>query len=138
MSLTGITLSDLHTYGMGRVLLSVKFAIGATGAVGAIDGKGFAATAALPYKGSVVRDDVGTYTITLPGRGAVQDIIPVGEPVLIVNGNNLWVRIDAIDLDARTITLQCVGRDSTFDDTEAASGDSLCLTVLVKNVKIDD
>lgn len=60
--------------GKGLVLLSGSVAIGATGAVGAITGTGFAATAVGSLVGSIVRDDVGTYTFTLPGSGEVKTL----------------------------------------------------------------
>jgi hypothetical protein len=136
MALTGLTFTPLDTYGIERILIAGKFAIGSTGAVGTCS-FGFAGTANLPYKGSVVRTDVGDYTITLPGRGSVQSIIMLGEPVLEVNGNDLFVKVVAIDPSDRTIDLTCTTLDGTPLVGEAASGDTLHFACLVVNSNVE-
>lgn len=61
----------------------MELTVGAVGAVTSVDGKSFA-TGGTPSGdlGGIVRDGVGQYTVTLPGRGGVQKIMPF-QPVIL-------------------------------------------------------
>ena len=61
----------------GFTLHVIEMTVGGTGAVASVDGKGFAASGVASGElGGIVRDGVGEYTITLPGYGGVQRIVP--------------------------------------------------------------
>lgn len=136
MSLAGLTLNNPQTYGSGLVLLHVKWAIGSTGAVGTVTGRGFDGNG--PYSGSVTRTDVGDYTVVLPGRGAFHSLAVLGQPCVEVNGNDVACDLISLDAATRTATFTCHDRSTSGQAAEeAASGDTIHVTFLVKNTDVD-
>lgn len=127
MSLPGSVLDPLRVYGKEMVLLTVRFAIGSAGAVtvDTTDWRGFGATAIDPGRGTIVRDSVGQYTITLPGRGSYPDFMVVGQPNIEVNGNDLICEVEAISTTNRTIQLQCKALDREVRNHVKTTADSM-------------
>jgi hypothetical protein len=66
----------------GLTLLRCRLTVGATGAVSAVDGVQFANGAASGYLGGITRNSAGVYTITWPGLGGYNDLIPLA-PVIV-------------------------------------------------------
>lgn len=90
------------------VFIAGKVAIGATGAVGAQTGKGFAIT----------RTGAGAYTLTLSGRGGVAAILFAQANIVFATGtNNQYAHTLAMTASARTITF--LNTDATTEDTAA-------------------
>lgn len=118
-------------YGRQRMLLSASFDVGATGAVGNIVGEGFGTTAVEGRQGSIVRDSAGTYTVTMPGRGSVRDIIPLS--IGAETDEDVFVKVEDIDLANRSVTFIFREADGTPADEELTSGDRVFFCFLVDN-----
>lgn len=115
------TLDWPQALGKGLVFLAGNVTTGAVGAVGAIEGKGFAATA-VPYNvGSITRDDVGRYVFYLPGSGTV-DVLAAFFSLEEATKDLKW-QILARDDSARTVELQI-----TTNGTEAVAPAAADLT----------
>lgn len=117
MSLTNIT-QPLCALERGWCLVKVDLTVGATGAVSAVSGKGFANGAPSGEQGGITRTSEGLYVITLPGRGGVQEICPL-QPV-IRDGAAADYRptlLTAVSASARTFSWTFLTAD-----TPAASG----------------
>lgn len=131
MTVTGsATVGPLRHYGKQRIVLSGQFTVGASGAVGSIIGAGFGTTAVEGRQGSIVRDSAGTYTFTLPGRGSVKSIVPV---IIPVTAEDVFPKIESVDLSARTVTVVFREVDGTPADEELTNGDLVTFMFLVSN-----
>lgn len=134
MPLTNIkSKSGLASLEQGWVHLECKLTVGGTGAVSAVDGKGFNDGASSGELGGIVRDDVGDYTITLPGRGGFQDIMPLN-PV-IQDGAAVDVRhvlVTAITASSRTVSYTFFDAD-TPAATDPTEGSIIHFHFLVKD-----
>lgn len=126
-------LDQVRALGPGMYFMVCQFAVGASGAVGAIKATGFGATAIEGgIRGSVVRDSAGQYTITLPGIGAWQFIAPVGEPT--ATGATVVVgRVESIDTDTGEIQIQFSALDGSGTATDPASGATVSLVLMVSD-----
>lgn len=99
------------------VEVSVSATITSSGAVASVVGKGFSTGPS--DTGTVARSAAGVYVITLPGRGAVQRIVP--KCPVIQDGAPADLKlpmVTAMDLSARTITWTFF--DALGDGTPAA------------------
>lgn len=133
MSFTTIK-SKWEAFEKGWVHVHVKLTTGATGAVSVVDGKGFNDGAPTGELGGIVRDDVGDYTITLPGRGGLQDISLLADPV-IVDGSASDVRhclVTAITPASRTVAVTFLDAD-TPAATDPANGSVIHFHFLAKD-----
>lgn len=131
MALTGITLDQMRTYGKEKVILSVEWAVGATGAVGTVTGDGWG-TGVL--KGSVTRDGVGVYTVVMPGSGSLAKLQLISAHVLHASDVRLPVPT-ARSLSARSITLTLYDLE-TPAATEASNGAVVIAHFLVQNTTV--
>lgn len=132
------TFDPLRALGKDYVLLTVSATITASGVVASMAGKGFTTTTALlgDTLGSVARSAAGVYVVTLPGRGAVQDIVPLG--IYIEDGAPADLKLPMVtakSVSARTITITFF--DALGDGTPAAEeltdGTIVHISLLVKN-----
>ena len=126
----------LKSLEQGWVLVNAKLTTGATGAVTTVSGKGFANGAASGELGGIVRDDTGDYTVTLPGRGGLQAIIPMFP--MITDGSASDVRhvlVTAVSTSARTVAFTFLDAD-TPAATDPANGSVIDFTFLVRDSSV--
>lgn len=120
----GSPLTDrVRVYGKEMVLYPLKFAIGSSGAVSSVDTDfpGWGTSAIESVRGSVVRDSAGQYTIVLPGRGGLRDLIVVGDPAISINGNDLICEVESVTASTRTVVLQCKSPRGHLQHIKAAA-----------------
>lgn len=115
-------------------LVRCRLTTGTTGAVSAVSGKGFATNGTpVGELGGVVRDAEAAYTITLPGRGGLQDIVPLAACVHGATGAARWVVWTDVDLDDRTVSVsfqaEAVGGP---EDEELPNAAAVDFTFLVR------
>lgn len=104
----------------GMVIVAGKVAIGASGAVGAQTGKGFAVT----------RTAAGRYTITLDGSGGCANILfALADVVFATQTNTQTATTLTHTASARTITVAC--NDAGTIDTPADPPSGSFLQVFV-------
>lgn len=142
MALAGLTFDPIRAYGKERVFLSLQIKVGATGAVAAVDGKGWkhdGSEGVVPYEGSVTRQAAGTYKIVLPGGGAVPGLHVVSVLVDDAGGagateaRNVLIHADP---STRSVTVKLVTLGDTSTDPAIAdltSGSKLHVTLMVMN-----
>lgn len=104
--------------------VDVTLVVGASGAVTSASGKGFETGPA--DKGTVVKETAaGQYTITFPGRGALQRIIP-RYPVIEDTVDAHQFSVIAKSLANRSVTVQFWGPtaadDTALVETDLTSG----------------
>jgi hypothetical protein len=98
-------LSQMQALPKGLVLLCGNFVTtDASGAIGTIEGTGFATTAVGSDVGSIALSAVGTYTFTLPGSGTV-DILSMGFCLEEPTKDLKWQVLSRDDA-ARTVVLE--------------------------------
>jgi VCBS repeat-containing protein len=98
-------LSQVQALPKGLVLLCGNFTTSdGSGAIGTIEGTGFATTAVAPNVGSIELDAPGTYTFTLPGSGTV-DILSMWFTLEEPTKDLKW-QVLSRDDSARTVTLE--------------------------------
>lgn len=135
MALTSIT-QDLVALERGWIFVHCTLTVGATGAVSAVSGKRFNSGAASGENGGIVRDGTGVYTITLPGRGGLQEIFPLA-PV-IVDGDAADVRLTLCTdrtVSARTVEWTFLDAD-TPAATDPANGSVIEFGFLVRQSSV--
>lgn len=113
----------------GLTLMVCQFAVGGTGAVGALKRTGFGTTEVAGLQGTVVRDSTGQYTITLPGIGGFFMVAPF-QPV-VTGATDLRARVEAVDAAARTIQIQFLNASNAAADP--GSGETVTLWVGVSD-----
>ncbi len=133
MPIIGI-LDPIRALGKEYVIVTCSMLVGASGAVTSVTGRGF--SSALPSgetPGGIVKEaTAGQYTVTLPGRGSVQAIIPLGAPVIEHATDVLHITVISKALSSRALTFQCWDAD-TPAATNPTSGAVLHFAFLVKN-----
>lgn len=146
MALSGLTFDPIRIYGKERVLMHLKVTIGATGAVSAVDGRGWTddgVASTNPNNGSVTRDSAGVYSIVLPGSGSVQDIQLLSFFVEDAAAVDIRVPLVSLTLASRKITLSCVklavaeGTAADPDIADPTEGSVLHIALLVRNSPLD-
>lgn len=144
MPLNGITFDPIQVYGKEWKALFLSLTVGASGAVSAVDGKGWKSdgTAGTSINNGSVTKEVadGQYSIVLPGKGSVHKVV-VLPPMIEDATDALLCTTIAKDLSAREVTLQFWGPTATADTaliaTELSDGTIVHFTILVKNSNID-
>lgn len=129
---------SVSALGKRLVFLAGNVTTGAAGAVGAIEGKGFAATAVGSDVGSIVHDATGEYTFTLPGSGTVDVLFATFS--LEESTKDLKWQILSRDDSARTITLQIRtnGTEAVAPaDADLTSGGVIHYMFIVKNSSVE-
>ena len=132
MPIPGI-LHPLKSREAGWDLHVIELTVGATGAVTSVDGKGMATTGTASGElGGIVRNGVGDYTVTLPGYGGVQKIVPLECSVIdgAVGDSKSFAFVRTAS--ARTLQILCVD-NATDAAEELSSGTVLVIPILVKN-----
>ena len=135
MPIIGV-LDPVRALGKEWVLVQVTLTVGATGAVTSAVGRGFdTATPSGETAGGIVRVSEGVYTVTLPGRGSVQAIVPLGPPVIedADAADAKVVTITAKSLSARTMTFTFWDAAAAAAVEELTEGSVVYFTFLVKN-----
>lgn len=144
MPLNGITFDPVQVYGKEWKVLFLSLTVGASGAVAAVDGKGWRSdgTAGTSINnGSVTKESTdGQYSIVVPGKGSVHKMIVL--PPMIEDATDvLQCTTIAKDLSARKVTLQFWGPTAADNTaplaTDLSSGTVVHFTILVKNSNID-
>lgn len=127
-----------HSLERGWTLVNCALTVGATGAVTAVSGKRFAtdgtATGSL---GGIARDSEAVYTVTLPGTGGLQEIIPL-TPVIVDGTAATDARVaicTARSASARTVTWTFLSLD-TPGVSELSSGGVVEFQFLVRDSSV--
>lgn len=131
MPFTNIKADKVMTLETSLTLVRCRLTVGATGAVSAVSGKGFNSGAPTGELGGIVRDDTGDYTVTLPGRGGFQAIVPTFP--MITDGAAADVRhvlVTAVTPSARTVAFTFLDAD-TPAATDPADGSVIDFVFLV-------
>lgn len=119
--------SALQHPGTAGSLVACSLTVGGTGAVSKVVGPGFT-------NSSFVRDDVGRYTVTLPGSGGLTGMV-ASQPLVEDTVDTHKVTLVAKDLAARTAQFQCWGPTAADDNaqiaTELTSGTILHFTFVI-------
>ncbi len=115
-------LSDPKALDKGVVLLAGNVAIGGSGAVGTVEGKGV----------TVALGTTGVYTFTLAGSGTVDVLAAFFMQEAVSATSPLHIVISARDDSARTITITCTDAD-TPAATNPGNGDKIHFFIVVKN-----
>lgn len=137
MPFTNTKQGCLKTLAIGWTLVRCQLTVGATGAVSAVSGKGFNNGAATGDLGGFTRNSAGDYTITLPGSGGFQAIIPLS--VQIIDSANTDVRFhrwDTITPSARTAQVAFSDAD-TPAATDPGNGSVIEFVFLVDDSTVD-
>lgn len=114
-------------------LLHVTLTVGSTGAVSAVSGRGFANGAASGELGGIARSSEAVYVVTLPGTGALQEIVPFAPVILDGDaGDARHALVTARSLSARTVTFTFLDLD-TPAASELTSGSVVEFVFLVRD-----
>lgn len=137
MPVTGI-FQCMEALERGWHMQHVSLTVGGTGAVSAVSGKKYAVDGvATGEQGGIVRDSAGVYTLTLPGRGGVQEIVPVSAVMLDAAATDLRLPlVTARSTSARTITYSFVEPDGSPSVEEVPSGAVVEFVLLVRNSSV--
>lgn len=135
MPLTNIKQS-FQALEQGWCLLHCTLVVGDTGAVTSVSGKGFNSGAPSGELGGIVHTSEGLYTITLPGTGALTEIVPLTPT--IIDGSATDVKHTLCT--ARTLSTRVVAWTFLDADTPAvtdpASGAIVEFLFLVRDTSV--
>lgn len=113
---SGLVVDPIRAAGKGLVLFVCQWTIsGSSGAVSNVRATAFGASAVGTVRGSVVRDSLGQYTVTLPGRGSSLFIAPVSA-VAADGTTGLRGVFESVSLSARSLQVQFLDTADAADD----------------------